>query len=129
MKKRVLAAFATHTRERDSVLNKKELKLLTQLQLCKSDVARLARLTNKKVRGAVQPVRRFKKSEVRREDIAGLGAMLLSWKSFNGGQMAHTDQFLLDAVHLKCIAEALVDGTRVSISNNEAFILFKERVW
>ncbi|KAI0561608.1 hypothetical protein FGB62_76g0116 [Gracilaria domingensis] len=128
MKKRVLAAFATHTRERDSVLNKKALKLLTQLQLCKSDVARLARLTNTEVRGAVQPVRRSKKSEVRREDIAGLRAMLLSWERFSGGQKAHTDQFHLDAVHLKCIAEALEDGTRVSISNNEAFILFKELV-
>ncbi|KAI0560284.1 hypothetical protein FGB62_118g00 [Gracilaria domingensis] len=128
MKKGVLAAFATSTRERDSVLNKKALKLLTQLQLCKSDVARLARLTNTEVRGAVQPVRRSKKSEVRREDIAGLKAMLLSWERFSGGQKAHTDQFYLDAVHLKCIAEALEDGTRVFISNNEAFILFKQLV-
>eukprot|EP00178_Gracilaria_changii_P008775 TRINITY_DN262_c0_g1_i1.p1 TRINITY_DN262_c0_g1~~TRINITY_DN262_c0_g1_i1.p1 ORF type:complete len:1171 (+),score=157.83 TRINITY_DN262_c0_g1_i1:424-3936(+) len=127
MKKRVLAAFVTPVGEPTSVLNQKALRLLSQFKLSTTDTTKL-RLKGREVNIYSYPVRLSKKDNIRPEHIRGLKFMLLSWEGFRGSQKANTHQFHMDTVHLKCIAEALQEGKHVSLSNDEAFLRFKELV-
>ncbi|PXF41940.1 hypothetical protein BWQ96_08350 [Gracilariopsis chorda] len=71
--------------------------------------------------------RRSTRFEVQQSDIRSFKDMFQSWEECMGE--GPVQQFQADALHLKCVTEALREGKRVFLSNEDVLPMFREFIY